>query len=175
MAPAAALDSPGALSGLVDALRARLHGVVVSIGAGRSYAGAEGVRQTYREAQQALAIGSALFGPGRLTEFGELGIYRLLFALPDAAELRALHDETLRPLVERDERGELLHTLEVYLAVNGSATRAAELLHLHRNTLAYRLRRIKEITGADLEDAELRLTFQVALRARTVLRARGLL
>jgi hypothetical protein len=63
-----------------------------------------------------------------------------------AARLRA---RILAPLSE-DDRGELAHTLEVLIASRLDRTAASRRLHIHRNTLAYRLKRIEEIAGLDL-------------------------
>jgi PucR family transcriptional regulator, purine catabolism regulatory protein len=102
-------------------------------------------------------------------------IYDLLLPLwdpvafePDQNRLRAFADRLLQPLEDhdRDRHSDVIRTLEGYLAAGGSATGAAALLNVHRNTLAYRLRRISELTGADLHDEDTRLAFGVALRVR---------
>jgi purine catabolism regulator len=61
-----------------------------------------------------------------------------------------------------------VETLEGFFECNGNHARAAEALHLHRNTLLYRLDRIQSITGRDLGDAETRLSLQLALKIRRV-------
>jgi DNA-binding PucR family transcriptional regulator len=60
-------------------------------------------------------------------------------------------DSTLRPLVEYDEakQAELVPTLRAYLASGFNLTRSAEVLHVHPNTVVYRLRRIRELSGRD--------------------------
>lgn len=70
----------------------------------------------------------------------------LASAARPAARLRA---RILAPLNE-DDRGELAHTLEVLIASRLDRTSASRRLHIHRNTLAYRLKRVEEITGLDL-------------------------
>jgi PucR family transcriptional regulator, purine catabolism regulatory protein len=103
--------------------------------------------------------------------FAELGLYRLLLALRSTAELESFYEQALGALVEYDRKndGELLKTLDAYFACLGSPTEAAERLHVHRNTLLYRLHRIQEIAGVDLSDAETRLALHLALRVREVL------
>jgi purine catabolism regulator len=143
----------------------------IAIGVGRVYEGLDGLRRAFREAEQALEIGQQLFGPAGLTYFGDLGIYRLLFPLRDTTDLTAFYTETLGPLVEYDRRtnGELLHTLEVYFACHTNLSEAARALHLHRNSLLYRLQRIEEVLGISLADADTSLSLQVALRIRRML------
>jgi purine catabolism regulator len=121
-----------------------------------------------REARQALTIGRRVGYQPPLTFFGDLGIARLLFHLPDVAEVRAFYEETLGPLLAYDLRtaSELVPTLEMYFDCHGNLSQAAQKLHLHRNSLLYRLERIEEVVGVDLEDAEARLSLQVALHLR---------
>jgi len=151
-----------------QAAAAMLGGVPLSVGVGRPYAGVAGLSAGYREAEEALHIGQELLGGDRTTYFGDLGIRRLLFPLRDSAELRAFYAEYLGDLESYDERHgtELIRTLEGFFAHHGNHVRAAEALHLHRNTLLYRLARIQSISGLDLDDAEVRLAVQVALRLR---------
>ena len=107
-------------------------------------------------------------GGGRTVHYGQLGIERLLLHLLGNPELEQFALDILGGLLSYDaqHRGELVRTLEVFLSCNGNHVRAAQELHLHRNTLLYRLDRAREILGRDLEDAETRLALQVALRLR---------
>jgi PucR family transcriptional regulator, purine catabolism regulatory protein len=157
-----------------DALRreaaAGLPDIGVSVGIGRAYAGVAGLNASYHEAAEALLIGQALLGGGCTTYFGDLGIRRLLFPLRNSPELREFYEEFLGALDSYDERHgtELIRTLEGFFAHHGNHVRAAEALHLHRNTLLYRLARIQAIGDIDLDDPEVRLAVQVALRLRPV-------
>jgi purine catabolism regulator len=101
-----------------------------------------------------------------LTNFEELGIYRLLFQVPDAGELRSFAEQVLGSLLAYDRRHEadLVRTLGAYLRHHGSLQSAARELVVHVNTVSYRLQRIEEIAGLKLGDAEDRLTAQVALK-----------
>jgi len=124
-----------------------------------------------RQALEACALGARLTDRPGPYHYDDLGLYRLLAGLHHPAggvaraELQRFHAETLGALVQYDhEHGaDLVQTLAVYFAENANASRAAASLSVHRNTLAYRLRRIAEITGVDLEDPEARLALQVAL------------
>jgi DNA-binding PucR family transcriptional regulator len=61
---------------------------------------------------------------------------------------------------------DLLHTLRGYLLAGRNARAAAEALQIHRNTLPYRLRRIEEVLGVDLTDADDLFTLELAIRMR---------
>ena len=144
-----------------------------SVGLGRAHPGPRGVSVSYKEAKQALAIAQFMMG-GRCTAyFGNLVTYRLLFLLKDTPELSEFYQETLGKLVEHDRKNgtELLQTLETFFTCDGNAERAAQMLFLHRNTLAYRLRRIQQLTGLSLRNIEDSFRLQLALKVRKVLQA----
>ncbi|HVB24821.1 MAG TPA: helix-turn-helix domain-containing protein [Ktedonobacteraceae bacterium] len=142
-----------------------------SVGIGRIAKNLRAIPQAYREAQQALEIGQKLFGEGKLHSFAQLGIYRLLFHLNGQGELREFYQETLGPLLAADTRGDgaFIETLECFFRCNGNLSETARAMHFHRNSLLYRLSRIEEILGRSLEDSELRLSLQIALKIRHLL------
>jgi purine catabolism regulator len=123
------------------------------------------------EASQALDLGQRLFGAGKVTAFDELGLYTFLLRSHSPEALHALHATTLGRVAAYDAtRGaELVQTLEAYFASRCSPDATAKRLHLHRNSLLYRLRRIEEIAGVRLEDPETRLLLHLALRVGQVL------
>jgi purine catabolism regulator len=145
----------------------------LSAGVGRPHPGVEGILQSYGEADGALTLGTRLLGPGQVAHFAELGLYRLLLALRSTSELETFYRDRLGTLAEYDRKndGELVKTLDAYFACLGSPTEAAERLHVHRNTLLYRLHRIQEIAAINLSDAETRLALHLSLRVGDVLRA----
>ena len=155
---------------IASAVGSRL-GTLVSVGVGQLAASPDAIPNAYREALGALTLGTRLFGPGRVTYYADLGLYRLLLAMNGTAELRSFYQETLGKLFEHEKRGdgELIRTLEAYFAGRSSPTEAAERLHVHRNTLLYRLRRIQAVTGLDLDDPETRLALNLALHVGHVL------
>ena len=128
--------------------------------------------RSLREAEQAMILGRQLLDNGRVLDFGDLGVYRLLFLLRESPELWEFYRATLATLAEYDQkqRAELIKTLEAFFTSLGNLAQTAEMLHVHRNTLLYRLKRIGEISGLDLEDAEERLALWLALKAHRVLR-----
>jgi purine catabolism regulator len=142
-------------------------------GFGRVAKDVQHISQSYREAQQALEIGRRLFGEGKIHYFARLGIYRLLFHLYGHQELSDFYQETLGPLSESDSRSNnaLIETLECFFKCNGNLSETARTMHLHRNSLLYRLGRIEELLGRSLEDPELRLSLLIALKIRHMLRS----
>lgn len=144
---------------------------VVSLGVGRPQLGIEGIRRSHQEARQALTLGRRVQGAGHVTSFEQLGIYRLIFAAEPLPELRLFLDEALGTLITYDQvhGAELIKTLESFFAANCSPKEAASLLHVHRNTVLYRLDRIGEITKLDLNASDVRLRLHLALHVRLAL------
>ncbi|WNI22292.1 helix-turn-helix domain-containing protein [Streptomyces sp. ITFR-16] len=98
------------------------------------------------------------FGP--VAEWSAIGPYRLLTALtPDIPP-----DHAVRPLLTPPHR-DLARTAEVFLDCAGQASRTAAELGIHRQTLYYRLSRVQQLTGLDLNDGEDRLLLHMALKA----------
>ncbi|GCE12550.1 CdaR family transcriptional regulator [Tengunoibacter tsumagoiensis] len=133
-----------------------------SCGIGRIAQNLSGIPLSFREAQQALEIGRRLFGEGNLHSFARLGIYRLLFHLNGHNELNDFYQETLGPLLSHDST--YVDTLEGFFRCNGNLSEMARTMHFHRNSLLYRLNRIEALLGRSLEDPELRLSLQIALK-----------
>src|SRR5579875_620609 len=128
-------------------------------------------RRSVEEARDAARLGGVVFGPGRVTKPADLGVYRLLLALRQTGELEAFVRQTLAPLQAESRSGEaLIETLEAFVACNGNLSEAARRLGLHRNSLLYRLGRARELLGHDLDDPELRLALQLAIKSQHVLR-----
>ncbi len=163
-----ALDPKSLVEQLHRAARAAATGPV-ALGYGAVRTGTAEIASGAREAEQAVTMGRRLFGPDSATAFKDLGLYRLLYALQPLPELREFRDDALARLGAKDRRGVLQQTLGAYLATNGSPTDAADRLHLHRNTVLYRLGRIEDLLGVDLRNAEVRLTLHLALKIGDVL------
>ena len=102
--------------------------------------------------------------------FREMGVYRLLSLLIGSPELTKFYYETLGELAEETPQNtEFLATLDAFFEEHGNLTRTAKRLHIHRNTLLYRMDRIREISGLDLDNPETRLAVHLALRIRRIL------
>ena len=143
----------------------------ISVGVGTMRDGIGGIRRSHAEARQAVLLGRRMQGPGHLTLFGDLGVYRLIFAAEGLPELSDLYAQSLGELLayDRENKSDLVSTLDAFFAANGSPKEAAERLGVHRNTVLYRLDRIRDITGYDLDDAGLRMRLQLALHIHLAL------
>jgi sugar diacid utilization regulator len=138
---------------------------VITIGIGGACRDPADIARSYGEARRTIDAVVRLGHHGQVVAFEDLGIHRLLLQVPDLAELRSFAAEILGKLSGQDrQRGtELLATLACYFRENSSPQRTARAMHVHPNTVAYRIRRIQEITGLQLGSYRDRLMAQVAL------------
>ncbi|MGW7074063.1 PucR family transcriptional regulator [Streptomyces sp. NPDC054866] len=174
--PAVSTEHDGSESGLLadsllesvrEPLSAGLDGDGrLTLGVSASVHSAEGLRGALEEARHARRVAAAR--PGRVCAAGhqELASHVLLLPFVPDDVRRAFTARLLDPLrdYDRRHRAELIPTLEAFLDCDGSWTRCAARLHLHVNTLRYRVGRIEQLTGRDLSRLEDKLDFFLALR-----------
>ncbi|MEV7722956.1 helix-turn-helix domain-containing protein [Streptomyces sp. NPDC088184] len=132
-------------------------------GVGSSHRGPLGIRTSAREARAAVPRGA---GPA-VAAHDAVGLDRMLLEWYASDTAHEAVSELLAPVLALGpERAEpLLRTLQGYLDHNNSPARAADALHLHRNAVGARIRKIVQLTGADLNDPDVRLALQLACRA----------
>jgi sugar diacid utilization regulator len=134
--------------------------------------GVANLSRAANEAEFVAAMQSTGDVPRRAASFAsvdDLGAMGLLYHLRNSVELPGFVTETLGALPARDQRGMLRDTLRAFLESGGSQVDASQRLGIHRNTLAYRMRRIGELIGRDVADPTNWLTLHLALRASTML------
>jgi sugar diacid utilization regulator len=149
-------------------------GTALTIGVGGTCRDPAEVAPAYAQARRTVGTLRRLGRHGQVAAFEDLGIHRLLLQVPDLEELRSFAREVLGALMahEARHRSGLPRTLAVYLRENGSLQRAARELHVHPNTITYRLNRVEGITGLDLDRYQDRLMAQVALEILEALEER---
>ncbi len=141
-----------------------------SAGVGEPATAPAQVHRSATEARDAARLGRMVLGPHHVARPADLGVYKLLLALRDSGELAEFVERTLAPLRADSRTGDvLIETLDAFFACNGNVSRAKEILHLHRNSLIYRLARARALLGHDLDDPELRLALQLAIKGRRIL------
>ncbi|MFD4245211.1 PucR family transcriptional regulator [Streptomyces sp. NPDC058525] len=165
--PDSALHADELLSAVRDPLQAGLaDDGRLTLGVSAAVHSAEGLRGALEEARHARRVAAAR--PGRVCAAGhhELASHVLLLPFVPDDVRRAFTARLLDPLrdYDRRHRAELIPTLEAFLDCDGSWTRCATRLHLHVNTLRYRVGRIEQLTARDLSRLEDKLDFFLALR-----------
>ena len=164
--PAQSLSAPAEAEAFLRLLylgdrRARLRA-----GVGGYHAGLRGVSRSYLEATQALDLGRRLHADAEVHQHDELIPQLLLTQSPHLGERYVHH--LLGRLLASDKGGQLLETLDTYLAT-GSVKEAAERLHVHRHTVLYRLEKLRELVPGGLDDPANRGALRLALDVRRLL------
>lgn len=151
----------------LDAVRARLElavepGAVIAA-CGALTADPAGYRASFAEADRLLAVAR---GRGRgVLSFDEAGVLQVLLTTP-APRLRWFVERHLGPILDRPE---MLATLRAWLAAAGSRQAVSEALHLHRNSVGYRVGKLKTLLGVDPLRPECSAVLQAALAAHDLL------
>jgi hypothetical protein len=163
--PSVALDARQLAGACLARLAELFPAVKVVIGIGGTCRDPGEIARSYAQAQRTTQTLQRLGRSGAVSAFGDLGILRLLLQVPDLAELRSFAADVLGKLSmhEHEHKSEYLTTLACYFRENNSPQRASRILHVHPNTVAYRIKRIEEITGLRLDNYTDRLIAQVAL------------
>ncbi|TCS84200.1 sugar diacid recognition domain-containing protein [Tepidibacillus fermentans] len=121
--------------------------VKIKIGIGTYYQDFKELAQSYDEAKKTLKVGLTLYPDQDIYWYNEMGFPILI------QQISAMNNHPLlehfKKIVYRDKKGELQQTLKVFIEENGEINKTAERLFIHRNTLHYRLDKMKEITGKD--------------------------
>jgi PucR C-terminal helix-turn-helix domain/GGDEF-like domain len=138
----------------------------VRAGLGGAHPGLRGISRSYLEAQQAVEVGRKLRPETLLHHYDEVAPYLVLAQNPMVVERYVEH--VLGPLLGTGGRGGLLETLEAVLA-RGTVKEAAAALRLHRHTVLYRMEKLRELLGGDLDEPALRQRLQLALDLRKLL------
>ncbi len=147
-----------------QALFQKYPGIEMAGGCGRAFSGVEGLFKSDREARCALRVAKNMRKTG-LVSFEEIGLLRLIYAEKPEMAIQAFIDEIIGPLLSmgRPRGGELLSTLESYFEHYGNLKKVSEATYTHYNTVVYRLKSIREITGLDLRVPEERFRMEIAM------------
>jgi len=150
-----------------------LHGGRCRVGVGGRCQAVEEFPRSYREAELALRMQKASGGPEQVTDYDDLGVYKVLAAADDTASVERFVGEWLARLIDYDSAHgtQLVLTLGEYLECGGNYNASAEALSVHRSTLKYRLNRIRQVSGYDLSLPDNQFNLQLATRAWRTLQA----
>jgi sugar diacid utilization regulator len=156
-----------------ETVAAQVHGGNSRIGVGGRCRETSEYPRSYREAQIALQIQKTIGGPEQVTIFGDLGVYQVLATADDTSAIEQFVHQWLGQLIDYDavHGTQLVLTLSEYLDHGGSYDASARALSVHRSTLKYRLRRIRDVSGYDLGQPDTQFNLQFAARAWRTLQA----
>ncbi|SFB17185.1 PucR C-terminal helix-turn-helix domain-containing protein [Acetitomaculum ruminis DSM 5522] len=151
------------IDGFLKRAQMRMPTEKIFVGLGSAVMDLKNLHISYKRADYAVKY--AMNNKIQTVNFDELGLNRILYAVSDDLLLEEMGNEVLRPLLDYDKKhdSQLLETLKMYLKYNGSIGKVAQQMYIHKNTIVYRMAKIREILNCDLEDGEERLGFYLAV------------
>ena len=144
----------------------------VSIGIGTTVNNVKDLARSYKEAQVALDVGKIFDNEKNVNSYENLGIGRLIYQLPTTLCEMFLSEVFKKGSLESLDR-ETLATIQCFFENNLNVSETSRKLFVHRNTLVYRLAKIRKLTGLDLREFEHAITFKVALMVKKYLSAKN--
>ncbi len=160
-------DRPVEWESLRQAVMRSLGGGQVRVAVGEDCFTVAGFPQSFSQARFVLQLMKSAEWMAQAVRFDDLGIYRLLAGNGALPEIDRFIQRWIGSLIDYDKKrnAELVRTLMLYLQNGGNYRATAEALFVHRNTLKYRLQRIRQISGLDLSDPEISFNLQLGTRA----------
>ena len=143
----------------------------VTIGHGSIYASLEDISKSFKEAQIAIEVGEVFDTEKSIVGFENLGVGRLIYQLPTTLCRMFLSEVFKKGSIDSLD-DETLSTIKAFFENNLNVSETSRKLFVHRNTLVYRLEKIRKITGLDLREFDHAIVFKVALMVRKYLEAR---
>jgi PucR family transcriptional regulator, purine catabolism regulatory protein len=136
------------------------------IGIGSQYQSVTALHKSFAEAHEAIRMMKQLENHTGVSHFDDYSVYHLLGSNINSQELADFFTKSLGKIYEHDKLHETsyLATLESYFHNNLNLSETAKALFIHRNTLLYRIEKIKEVLGTDLKNPEELLQFQLAIK-----------
>jgi len=140
----------------------------VTIGIGEYHKDVRGLSKSFKEATQALDVGAKLGGAGDIYHINDLGIGRILAEIKKDTQQEIIKKTfySSKEVRGRKINETLLETLKAFFDNNLSISKTSQVIYIHRNTLLYRLRRVKEITGLDSKKFDDAVQLRMALKMR---------
>ncbi|MBR4450286.1 MAG: helix-turn-helix domain-containing protein [Clostridia bacterium] len=153
-----------------DSLSTELYTHVL-VGIGTAVEGIRDLARSFKEAQIALEVGKVFDTEKTIVSYDNLGIARLIYQLPTTLCEMFLKEVFKKGSIESLDH-ETLFTIQRFFENNLNVSETSRKLFVHRNTLVYRLEKIKKITGLDLREFDDAIVFKVALMVKKYLDAK---
>lgn len=148
-------------------------GVKTVIGIGTVVTHIRDLARAYKETQVAIEVGKVFDTEKSIINYENLGIGRLIYQLPTTLCGMFLQEVFKKNPIDALDQ-ETLFTINKFFENNLNVSETARKLFVHRNTLVYRLEKIKKLTGLDLREFDDAITFKVALMVKKYLVSRGI-
>lgn len=154
---------------IVDTLSGEFYTHCV-VGIGTVVTGIKDLARSFKDAQVALEVGKVFDTEKTIVSYDNLGIARLIYQLPTTLCEMFLKEVFKRGSIESLDQ-ETLFTIQKFFENNLNVSETSRKLFVHRNTLVYRLEKIKKLTGLDLREFDHAIVFKVALMVKKYLTA----
>lgn len=154
---------------IVDTLSSEFY-THCTVGIGTIVMGIKDLAHSFKEAQVALEVGKVFDNERTIVSYDNLGIARLVYQLPTTLCEMFLKEVFKKGSIDSLDQ-ETLFTIQKFFENNLNVSETSRKLFVHRNTLVYRLEKIKKLTGLDLREFEDAIVFKVALMVRRYLDA----
>lgn len=154
---------------IADSLNTELYTHAI-IGIGTTVVGIKDLAKSFKEAQVSLEVGKVFDTEKTIVSYERLGIARLIYQLPTTLCEMYLHEVFKVGSIDSLDH-ETLFTIQRFFENNLNVSETSRKLFVHRNTLVYRLEKIKKITGLDLREFDDAIVFKVALMVKKYLDA----
>lgn len=154
---------------IVDTLSGEFY-TRVAIGIGTVVVGVKDLARSFKEAQVALEVGKVFDTEKTIVRYDNLGIARLIYQLPTTLCEMFLREVFIKGSIDSLDK-ETLFTIQKFFENNLNVSETSRKLFVHRNTLVYRLEKIKKLTGLDLREFDHAIVFKVALMVKKYLSA----
>ena len=155
-----------------ESLRSGTESTVV-VGIGTIATHLRDLAKSYKEAQISIDVGKVFDTEKYVINYENLGIGRLIYQLPTTLCEMFLQEVFKKNPIDALDK-ETLFTIHRFFENNLNVSETARKLFVHRNTLVYRLEKIKKLTGLDLREFDDAITFKVALMVKKYLTSRGI-
>ncbi len=154
---------------IVDTLGSEFY-TQATVGIGTVVYGIKDLARSYKEAQAAIEVGKVFDTEKNVVNYENLGIGRLIYHLPTTLCDTFLHEVFKVGSIESLDH-ETLFTIQKFFENNLNVSETSRKLFVHRNTLVYRLEKIKKLTGLDLREFDHAIIFKIALMVKKYLSA----
>ena len=152
---------------IVDTLSSEFY-IHCAVGIGTVVVGVKDLARSFKEAQVAIEVGKVFDTEKTIINYENLGVARLVYQLPTTLCEMFLKEVFKRGSIETLDQ-ETLFTIQKFFENNLNVSETSRKLFVHRNTLVYRLEKIKKLTGLDLREFEDAIVFKVALMVKKYL------
>lgn len=155
---------------IVDTLASEFYYTHAVVGIGSTVESLKELSRSFKEAQVALEVGKVFDTEKAIISYDNLGIARLIYHLPTTLCESFLKEVFKKSTIESLDQ-ETLFTIQKFFENNLNVSETSRKLFVHRNTLVYRLEKIKKMTGLDLREFDHAIVFKIALMVKKYLKA----